>query len=246
MSLRNPNKPRPSQSIQPALTAAPSSGAATARDAAVPKDLTNETVRDLRIIFAAYEDPVSCTITISQVKQILQLMDGGPHDALGLERRLASHSIGERLNFKNFLTFFISQTQLQSQTMLVNPKEIFRYIDADDSGELTCEELREALCKMGMNLSVDESIAMFHAVESGVEGLISYHDFKKVYKLVEEQQRSEAEQEEPTGKNENRTKINRILRVTSKYRSSPRNFMSSNGNNNNPIRLTSLFVQDKK
>ena len=211
--------------MQPALTAAASSFVGFTPESEVPKDPSNETVRDLRIIFAVYEHPTRSTITIAQLKEILELMGGPPPDMRGVERRLASHNIGEHLNFKNFVTFFINHVQAPKSTAL-HPKEIFRYIDADDSGELSCTELQEALAKMGMVLSADETSAMVNAVEGPADGLISYQEFKKLYRQVDEirEARNQRVNSNSTG---SRSKRNRMLHIPGRNRTSQRGLMAT-------------------
>lgn len=238
MSLRKPSErrvtkgARAQRNTQPYLTVAASSFAGSAQgDETVPKDPSNETVRDLRIIFAAYENPLTSTISVAQLKEILELNDdvfGGngvlSFDLLGLEERLAAHSIsGEHLNFKNFVTFFINHaSRLQASGLSVRPREIFRYIDTDDSGELTCDELQDALAKMGMELSNDEISAMVSAVDGPGDGLISYQEFKKLYKRVDNEIRNAKTETVQENTVENRSRRNRLIHMPVKIRSSHR------------------------
>lgn len=235
-------KPRPPRTPQPALTVTASPVAGSARNNDVPKDSSAETVRDLRIIFAAYEHPIHSTITIAQLKEIFGLMDGPAQDLLSLESRLASQNIGEHLNFKSFLTFFIYH--MEAQSIPVRRRELFRYIDSDNSGELTCEELRVALAKMGMVLTADEASAMVSVFEGPVDGLISFQEFKKLCRTVDEI-RKPKEEEVLENSNNVETRIKHIqkLHMPSKICSSTKEFRPNTSSSE--LHLSTLFSDRK-
>lgn len=155
----------------------------------IPSDLSLQTVHDLRIVFACYQNTDRGTITIHQLADIVELL-GDPRPSVSDLRHILSETDDElseqseeSITFKMFVRFIV--VRLQRINVHVRSKEIFRALDCDNSGEVSAAELKESLMSMGLSLNNEEVLAMTSVADTSKEGEINYSQFKQVCRRVD-------------------------------------------------------------
>lgn len=128
----------------------------------VPKDLTAQVVRGLRLVLATFQETDLSVVFVSQLAGIVKLMDESPLDISVLRSSLPALSNGNTsatrvIDFKKFLRFFVYY--LHGGHLPVRSCEIYKAFDHISDGQVTAEELQESLTGMGMSLNGEEALA---------------------------------------------------------------------------------------
>lgn len=155
------------------------------------EDLTVQAVRDLRIVFACFQDTDRAVININQLVDIVELL-GDPRPNIADIHAMVTETYFDptdlnnyenEIDFKKFVRFFVFR--LHGKNIKVRTKEIFRALDCDDSGEVSAVEIQESLKSMGLFLNTDEVFAMTTFADTSKGGEINYNQFRQIWRRVD-------------------------------------------------------------
>lgn len=155
----------------------------------VPRDLTDQAVRDLRVLFAAFQETERSIISMARLADIVELLGEPRPDLSRLQAIIASlypggaSASGRVIDFKMFLRFFV--THLFGGNVPVRSREIFSAFDSDTNASVSAAELQESLTIMGMPLNEEEALAMTSVIDGAVDGEVNYYEFKQICRIIE-------------------------------------------------------------
>lgn len=135
-------------------------------------DVTEQSIEDLRAVFAMFDRDKSRTIDANEFAEILSLLPPPtpPTAAINMYMRRAAgvephEPVPAGLTFRQFLNFFAIHRRPDSKP--VHDHEVYKVLDANGDSKLDCRELRMVLQGFGMTISEAESKAMVKVMKEG-------------------------------------------------------------------------------
>eukprot|EP01083_Nonionella_stella_P055608 146589_1 len=142
-----------------------------------PNNMSDETIAEYKTIFDKFDTDGSGSVSYSELSNILT--------ALGInlsEKKLESimtkldlNNNGE-IDFPEFLLLMENHPKPEDEEL----KDAFKVFDADDSGEITVDELIQVMKNLGNKMTRDEALDMIKQHDVDGNGQISFEEFRKM------------------------------------------------------------------
>jgi calcium-dependent protein kinase len=143
--------------------------------------MTPESIEELKNAFVAMDRKGTGFITIDELKQALT--ESGLRLAVEeIERVLSSfdYSADGRINYSEFLLATLDKKQVLDEAAL---HTAFKFFDVDNSGQISVEDITNALVRTGVTVSNDELTSVMKNWGRGAA--ITYEGFKKMMGAIE-------------------------------------------------------------
>ncbi|CAM4934006.1 unnamed protein product [Rotaria socialis] len=146
--------------------------------------LSSQRVQELRDAFNLFDRDKSGTISSSELHQILSALNFKPTDSL-VRKVMKEMDIDGNgtIEFNEFAKVMgrIYERKFTNDEM----HRAFKCFDADDSGYITRDELREVLHQMNQNVSEERIADALSQIDTDHDGKISFEEFSQLFANVE-------------------------------------------------------------
>lgn len=143
--------------------------------------MTPESIEELKNAFVAMDRKGTGYITLEELK--LALSESGLKiAAVEIERVLSSfdYSQGGRINYSEFLLATLDKKAILDEAAL---HTAFKFFDVDNSGQISIEDITNALVRTGVSVTKDELTSVMQKWGRGTS--ITYEGFKRMMGAIE-------------------------------------------------------------
>ncbi|XP_076456610.1 calmodulin-like [Babylonia areolata] len=141
--------------------------------------LSDKQFEDIRRTFTAYDQDGNGKITKSELRNIVRMLGQNMTEREVDEMmKNADSDASGAIEFEEFLPLIADKLRDQSQ----RDKELrdaFRAFDQNGDGFISMRELRQAMSKMGQNLTDEEVENIIRDVDKDGDGFVNYEEFTK-------------------------------------------------------------------
>ncbi|XP_057303781.1 calmodulin-A-like [Hydractinia symbiolongicarpus] len=142
-------------------------------------NLSEEQIEEIREAFNKFDQDGDGTITITELKTVLSSM-GQEVDENDIKVMLEDLDTtnGNTIEFPAFLTMMtmkVDQKDLKNEIL-----QTFQFFDKDGDGSITGVEVKEAMLKLGEDLTEEEIAEMVKEADVDGDGRIDYSEFVKM------------------------------------------------------------------
>jgi len=121
------------------------------------------------------------------MKELKQVMEELGHSLAqeqidSIMKSIKIDSTTPNINYTEFLAATIDKKQLLTKERLWNA---FKHFDVDDTNQITPENIKEVMNRVGRKISDEEIIKMIQEVDLTGEGNLSFEGFKSIMDLDE-------------------------------------------------------------
>jgi calmodulin len=138
-----------------------------------------ETLKHFREVFDMFDKDKSGTISCSELRAITNALSMNLSEPQLKKMIAAADKNGDSvLSFDEFVTVLNNtSTRVFNDAMLLSA---FQQYDANGDGHITGRELREAMRKVGEDLTDDEITSMMKAADQDGDGVVDYKEFVRL------------------------------------------------------------------
>jgi len=163
-------------------SAAASEAKASKADGAAPKELTAEEKRnkaELAEVFKVFDISGDGEVDNTELGGLMQALGINlePEEAAQLMKEFDEDNSGS-ISFEEFWMYMRRRQAPSDPKKLV--EDIFRFIDADGSGEVTADEFKEVIKGLGTGMTDDQILGLVKEIDTGGDGSISLQEFTEV------------------------------------------------------------------
>ncbi|XP_007933673.1 calmodulin-like protein 5 [Orycteropus afer afer] len=141
--------------------------------------LTKEQVEQCKQAFAACDTNGDGTINSQELGKVMQALGHNlSEEELKALIAMIDTDHDSVINFQEFLEMVAKKTKVWGSKEEM--QAVFRQFDENDDGHITLAELKQAMIKLGAQLSDEEVDAMIREADLDQDGQVNYQEFERM------------------------------------------------------------------